>query len=220
MFGDFDLDGISAAAVATRGLAALGATVEAIVPHRFREGYGLTAAAIERVVVARPDLVVTVDCGISSAAEVAALRVAGDRRRRHRPPRAGRRGAPRRSGRQPQAGRGVSCRAIWRARVSRSSSSRRSGRALATTDAWRELADLGDAWDHRRHRPVAGENRALVADGVAAVRRAPECRIAALCAVAGVRSTAFSADNVAFASPRGSMQPDAWPIRRSRSTCC
>jgi single-stranded-DNA-specific exonuclease len=39
VFGDFDLDGVSASAVAARGLAAMGATVTAIVPHRFKEGY-------------------------------------------------------------------------------------------------------------------------------------------------------------------------------------
>jgi len=64
VFGDFDLDGISAAAVATRGLRALGADVDAVVPHRFREGYGLTPAAVERLVGMSPRLVVTVDCGI------------------------------------------------------------------------------------------------------------------------------------------------------------
>ena len=73
VFGDFDLDGVSASAVAARGLASMGANVSAIVPHRFKEGYGLSAAAIERLLLLEPDLVVTVDCGISSAAEVAML---------------------------------------------------------------------------------------------------------------------------------------------------
>ena len=66
VFGDFDLDGVSAAAVAARGLGAMGADVIAIVPHRFREGYGLSPAAIERLMLLAPKLVVTVDCGISS----------------------------------------------------------------------------------------------------------------------------------------------------------
>ncbi|HZL04253.1 MAG TPA: DHH family phosphoesterase, partial [Coriobacteriia bacterium] len=73
MFGDFDLDGISAAATAALGLRALGADVTATVPHRFREGYGLTPAANERLLAMRPDLVVTVDCGISGGREVAWL---------------------------------------------------------------------------------------------------------------------------------------------------
>ena len=48
VFGDFDLDGISSAALACLGLEALGASVHATVPNRFREGYGLTDAAIDR----------------------------------------------------------------------------------------------------------------------------------------------------------------------------
>ena len=43
VFGDFDLDGISSTAVATLGLRAMGAHVSAVVPHRFTEGYGLSA---------------------------------------------------------------------------------------------------------------------------------------------------------------------------------
>src|SRR5574340_430294 len=74
VFGDFDLDGISAAAAATLGLRAMGATVEAAVPHRFREGYGLSLPAMERIAEMDPNLVVTVDCGISSATEVAWLK--------------------------------------------------------------------------------------------------------------------------------------------------
>ncbi|HHJ98701.1 MAG TPA: single-stranded-DNA-specific exonuclease RecJ, partial [Actinobacteria bacterium] len=42
VFGDFDLDGISAAATTALGLRMLGGCVEAMVPHRFTEGYGLT----------------------------------------------------------------------------------------------------------------------------------------------------------------------------------
>ena len=49
VFGDFDLDGVSAAAVAARGLTGLGGRVDVMVPHRFREGYGLSDAAIELV---------------------------------------------------------------------------------------------------------------------------------------------------------------------------
>ena len=77
VFGDFDLDGISSAALAMRGLSALGATISAVVPNRFREGYGLTEASIERLESMSPGLVVTVDCGISSGPEVDLLRERG-----------------------------------------------------------------------------------------------------------------------------------------------
>ena len=75
VFGDFDLDGISAAAVARRrDWRRWGRRSTPMVPHRFRRrGYGLTPASIDRVLELSPDLVVTVDCGISSAEEVAQL---------------------------------------------------------------------------------------------------------------------------------------------------
>lgn len=63
VFGDFDVDGVSAAATAALGLRSLGGDVTPVVPHRFREGYGLTPASVERLVAMRPELVVTVDCG-------------------------------------------------------------------------------------------------------------------------------------------------------------
>ena len=55
----------------------LGGVAEAVVPHRFNEGYGLSVAALDRVIGLRPDLVITVDCGISNAAEVDYLRERG-----------------------------------------------------------------------------------------------------------------------------------------------
>ena len=55
VFGDFDLDGISATTVMTRGLRALGATVTPFIPRRFEEGYAITPAAIERLSQVNPD---------------------------------------------------------------------------------------------------------------------------------------------------------------------
>ncbi|MBW6469451.1 MAG: DHH family phosphoesterase, partial [Coriobacteriia bacterium] len=77
VFGDFDLDGISSAALAATGIRLLEGRVTATVPHRFREGYGLTPASVERLRGMAPDLVVTVDCGISGGPEVADLKADG-----------------------------------------------------------------------------------------------------------------------------------------------
>lgn len=49
VFGDFDLDGISATTVMTRGLREFGARVTPFIPRRFEEGYAITPAAIERL---------------------------------------------------------------------------------------------------------------------------------------------------------------------------
>ena len=77
VFGDFDLDGISATTVMTRGLRALGANVMPFIPDRFKHGYGLSMAAFEEISKKEPDLIVTVDCGIANREEVRAIKEAG-----------------------------------------------------------------------------------------------------------------------------------------------
>ncbi|HET6911794.1 MAG TPA: single-stranded-DNA-specific exonuclease RecJ [Rhodanobacteraceae bacterium] len=74
---DFDCDGACGAAIAVRGLRALGAVnVGYVVPHRMRHGYGLTPALVDTLQPA-PDLIVTVDNGIVSHAGVAAAKARG-----------------------------------------------------------------------------------------------------------------------------------------------
>ena len=77
VFGDFDVDGITATSIMTRGLRALGAEVIPFIPLRFEEGYGLSAKAIERVIGLNPDLVITVDNGIAASDEVEHLKREG-----------------------------------------------------------------------------------------------------------------------------------------------
>ena len=77
--GDFDCDGATGTAVAIRGLRMLG--VDAIdfrVPHRMRHGYGLSPALIAEL-EDPPDLLITVDNGVSSIAGVAAAKARGIR---------------------------------------------------------------------------------------------------------------------------------------------
>ncbi len=79
VFGDYDADGVCASALLVRALRKLGATAEAFIPERFTEGYGMTAAALTRLFAEHPDvqLVVTVDNGIASHAEVRDLKARG-----------------------------------------------------------------------------------------------------------------------------------------------
>jgi single-stranded-DNA-specific exonuclease len=72
--GDYDVDGISATAVAVLVLREAGANVEWRLPSRFEEGYGLAAETIEQLAEQGVDLVLTVDCGITAVAEVARAR--------------------------------------------------------------------------------------------------------------------------------------------------
>lgn len=81
VFGDYDADGVCASAILVTALRRLGGNAEAFIPHRFGEGYGMTAASLERLWCEHADaaLVVTVDNGISSPDEVAKLKMKGIR---------------------------------------------------------------------------------------------------------------------------------------------
>jgi single-stranded-DNA-specific exonuclease len=75
---DYDCDGATACATALRGLWAMGAKVDYIVPNRFEYGYGLTPEIVE--LTARqtaPDIIITVDNGIASIDGVAAAKARG-----------------------------------------------------------------------------------------------------------------------------------------------
>jgi single-stranded-DNA-specific exonuclease len=63
---DYDADGATACAVAMRGLSALGARVDFIVPNRFEYGYGLTPEIVNLASKSEPDILLTVDNGIAS----------------------------------------------------------------------------------------------------------------------------------------------------------
>jgi len=76
--GDFDVDGATSTALAMRALPLFGArNVSYLVPNRFNFGYGLSVALVEAALKDKPDLIVTVDNGISSLEGVAFARQQG-----------------------------------------------------------------------------------------------------------------------------------------------
>ncbi len=76
--GDFDADGATSTSVAVKALRMLGAgEVDFLVPNRFEYGYGLTPEIVAVAAACKPDLIVTVDNGISSIDGVAAAQQAG-----------------------------------------------------------------------------------------------------------------------------------------------
>lgn len=79
VFGDYDCDGVSATAILVKALQAVGGTVSPFIPSRLSEGYGMSDASLARMLKENPDvgLVVTVDNGINSVAQVAALKAKG-----------------------------------------------------------------------------------------------------------------------------------------------
>jgi single-stranded-DNA-specific exonuclease len=75
--GDYDADGICATALAVLVLRELGAEVEWHLPSRFEEGYGVRRETLTRLADEGCGLVLTVDCGITAADEVAEARARG-----------------------------------------------------------------------------------------------------------------------------------------------
>ncbi|MCG3150270.1 MAG: Single-stranded-DNA-specific exonuclease RecJ [Verrucomicrobiae bacterium] len=78
IYGDYDVDGVTSSALLGYVLRAAGGAVTNFLPHRLDEGYGLSAAGIARCRQEHnPQLLIAVDCGTSSRAEIAGLTQAG-----------------------------------------------------------------------------------------------------------------------------------------------
>lgn len=71
VFGDYDVDGMSATAIMFKTFQKLGKTINYYLPNRFVDGYGLTNEVVDKLVKQyNPELIITVDCGISCKKEV------------------------------------------------------------------------------------------------------------------------------------------------------
>src|SRR6266566_5191321 len=77
IYGDYDIDGITASAIMIEGLKELGLMAESYIPDRFEEGYGINQEALAGLKASGVDLVVSVDCGITSVKEAAWAREHG-----------------------------------------------------------------------------------------------------------------------------------------------
>ena len=198
VFGDFDADGITGLAILTLALRRLGVDVIPYVPSRLDEGHGLSLAAVEAARTASAKVIVTVDTGSSSVAEVAAANAAGidvlitDH---HRLP-----------VELPKA-----LAIVNPHRVDASYPDRRlAGSGVAFTlarallgDAALALADLAAIGTVADLAPVLGENRAIVQLGLELLRAGPRPGLAALLASARVDPAAADLEDIAFAvAPR------------------
>jgi single-stranded-DNA-specific exonuclease len=89
IYGDYDVDGVTSSAVLTNTLTELKrllcgishekakSFLDIYIPDREKEGYGITEKAIEEIARRKPDLIVTVDCGVSNVESVAAINALG-----------------------------------------------------------------------------------------------------------------------------------------------
>lgn len=71
VFGDYDVDGVSATAIMLKALKIFGIKADYYLPNRYEDGYGLTKSVIDKIYQKfNPNLIITVDCGISCFEEV------------------------------------------------------------------------------------------------------------------------------------------------------
>jgi len=198
VFGDFDADGITGLAILTLALRRLGIDALPYVPSRLEEGHGLSFAAVEAARAARARLIITVDTGSSSVAEVAAANDAGidvlitDHHRlpAELPPALAIVNPHRADATYPEprlAGSGV---AFTVAR-------------LLIGDAALALADLAAIGTVADLAPVLGENRAIVRLGLEVLRAEPRPGLAALFAAARLDPATLDLESLAFSvAPR------------------
>ena len=204
--GDFDADGLTGLAIMVRALRALGIDAEPHVPSRLDDGHGLSLRAVELARTTDRRLVVTVDMGSSSGAEIAAAGLAGidvivtdHHRVPPEPPRAVALVNPQRSDAgypdRRLAGSGVAL------KLAALLLERLGGIAAELTTA--EFADLAMIGTVADVAPVLGENRAIARLGLERVRNGPRPGIAALLGVADVTAAEVTLETVGFAlAPR------------------
>ncbi len=71
VYGDYDADGLTATALLVDFFSKLETPVSFYIPHRLEEGYGLNEGAVKGIAEGGTELMITVDCGISSSSEIA-----------------------------------------------------------------------------------------------------------------------------------------------------
>jgi single-stranded-DNA-specific exonuclease len=198
VYGDYDVDGVTATALLTQVIRTLGGDVRPYIPNRFDEGYGLNVEALDSLKSDGAKLVVTVDCGIRSPTEAEHARGIGldliisDH---HHPA----------DGRLPPAlaiinpkipgdtypdknlaGVGIAY------KVAEALAAGSSGGSL---EGVLDLVALGTVADLA---PLIGENRALVRRGLEAIRRAQRQGLLSLAAVSGMRIGKTTATQIGF----------------------
>jgi single-stranded-DNA-specific exonuclease len=204
VFGDFDADGLTGLAILTLALRRLGVDVEPYVPSRLDEGHGLSLAAVAHAQAIAAALIVTVDCGSTSVAEVAAAQAAGidvlvtDHHRVPEvlPPALAVVNPHRADADYPDrrlAGSGVAF------KLAQLLLADEPGGPEAALD----LADLAIVGAVADVAPILGENRAIARLGLARLRAGARPGLAALLARAGIAPAAADLETVAFAiAPR------------------
>ncbi|HEY5621867.1 MAG TPA: single-stranded-DNA-specific exonuclease RecJ [Pontiella sp.] len=194
VFGDYDVDGITSAALLSRVLTGLGADVRTFIPSRLDEGYGLSMDAMERCLDEySPAVLVSVDCGVNS---VESVRYAQQRGvdvivTDHHEPAA--QTAPAFALINPKLGREVELDylsgvgVVFKTAHALIKDGRDAGRQSAGRLDLRDYLDLAALGTVADIVPLIGENRILVRHGLSRMDRTGWVGLQALKAVAGLR---------------------------------
>jgi len=200
IYGDYDVDGVTATALLVQALEGLGANVRGYIPNRFDEGYGLNKDALDSLKADGVKLVITVDCGIRSPDEALHARTIGldliisDH---HHPdglnlPPALAVINPKQHGDpypdKELAGVGIAYK-IAEALFSSHASSSYNLQSLLDLVALGTVADLA---------PLVGENRTLVRKGLKQIRETKRQGLFSLAGVAQVKLEKITAGNIGF----------------------
>ena len=204
--GDFDADGLTGLAIMVRALRRLGIDTAWHVPSRLDDGHGLSLRAVELARAGSRGLIITVDMGSSSGAEIAAASRAGidvivtDHHRvppelppaiavvnPHRP------GSGYPDARLTGSGVALKVAALLLERLA----------GIPADETTADLADLATIGTVADVAPVLGENRGLARLGLERIRTNPRPGIAALLVAAGVAPGVTTLETVGFAlAPR------------------
>jgi single-stranded-DNA-specific exonuclease len=207
IYGDYDVDGITASAILWQALRLADANVRVYVPHRLEEGYGLNLEAVEKLAAEGARVLVTVDCGITGIAETARARELGldviitDH---HEPDPDGL--PPANFIVNPKlpdspypfrelSGAGIAMKLAWAIGQRLSQRDRVSEPFREFLVAATGLAALGTIADVV---PLVGENHVLASFGLRALAGSKHPGIVALVEVAGLENKALDADHIGF----------------------
>jgi single-stranded-DNA-specific exonuclease len=205
IYGDYDVDGITAVAILYACLRLVGVEPRYYVPHRLDEGYGVNTEAIDKLIAEGTDLLITVDCGVSATEPLARARAAGidvivtDH---HTPPddlpEATAIVHPRIGGTYPNGdlcGAGVAFKVAWqvaRAICGEQRVDEKMRNFLLEATCLAALGTIADVV------PLVGENRAIAVYGLRGLPQTPRPGLAALLESARLTGTKLDAFDVGF----------------------
>ncbi len=206
VFGDYDVDGVSSTALLVNFLGAVGARVDSYIPHRMKEGYGLSMEGIEKALSQGTKVIVTVDNGVAHPEEVARAQAGGidvivtDH---HRIPEGGNPAFaivnPHQEGCaypfKILAGAGIALNVALGLRQRLREEGHFAPKPEPNLREFLDLAALGTVADVV---PLRDTNRVIVSFGVEQTLKSRWPGLRALFAVAGLHPEAFSSEDIAF----------------------